>query len=53
MFELEHPVRRAASASGWALSRAVSILDEGGEIVQCVGVARDVAPQQTPAGAAG
>ncbi len=41
-FELEHRVRRADGSVGWTLSRAVPILDEGGEIEEWFGAATDV-----------
>ncbi|QGY05203.1 PAS domain-containing protein [Methylobacterium mesophilicum SR1.6/6] len=42
MFQLEHPVRQADGRSGWALSRAVPLLDEVGEIREWIGAASDV-----------
>lgn len=42
MFHLEHRVRRADGGIGWTLSRAVPILDDGGEIVEWAGAASDV-----------
>jgi two-component sensor histidine kinase/CheY-like chemotaxis protein len=41
-FELEHPVIRVDGAVGWALSRAIPVLGEDGEIVEWFGAARDV-----------
>ena len=41
-FELEHPVLRADGAVGWTMSRAVPVLDEGGEIAEWFGAAADV-----------
>lgn len=40
--ELEHRVRRADGGLGWTLSRAVPILDEGGEVQEWFGAASDV-----------
>lgn len=42
MFELEHPVRQADGSRGWALSRAVPLLDDDGEIREWFGAASDV-----------
>ena len=42
MFELEHRVRQADGSLGWALSRAVPLLDETGEIREWFGAASDV-----------
>lgn len=41
-FELEHRVQRADGSLGWALSRAVPIRDEQGEIIEWFGAASDV-----------
>ena len=41
-FELEHRYRRPDGALGWALSRAVPMLDEEGEVTEWVGTATDV-----------
>jgi PAS domain S-box-containing protein len=41
-FELEHQVLRADGTLGWTFSRAVPILDAGGNIVEWIGTARDV-----------
>ncbi|HVW84046.1 MAG TPA: PAS domain S-box protein, partial [Bryobacteraceae bacterium] len=41
-FELEHRVRRIDGSLGWTLSRAVPLLDEGGEITEWFGAASDV-----------
>ena len=41
LFELEHQVRRIDGNVGWALSRAVPILDEKGELVEWFGAASD------------
>ena len=35
VFELEHRVRRVDGTLGWTLSRAVPLLDERGEIIEC------------------
>ncbi len=42
VFDLEHRVRRVDGSLGWAHSRAVPVLDGGGEIVEWLGAARDV-----------
>jgi len=42
MFELEHRIIRVDGTLGWALSRAVPILDAAGNIVEWFGTARDV-----------
>ena len=42
MFELEHRVRRTDGTLGWTYSRAVPLLDAGGEIVEWFGAASDV-----------
>ncbi len=41
-FDLEHRVRRADGSLGWALSRAVPLLDLSGEIKEWFGAASDV-----------
>lgn len=41
-FELEHRVRRADGSLGWALSRAVPLFDNAGEIREWFGAASDV-----------
>lgn len=41
-FELEHRVIRVDATTGWTSSRAVPILDEGGEIVEWLGTASDI-----------
>jgi len=41
-FELEHRVYRIDGTLGWTFSRAVPILDAGGEILEWLGTARDV-----------
>jgi signal transduction histidine kinase len=42
VYELEHRVRRVDGTVGWALSRAVPLLDDKGEITEWFGAARDV-----------
>lgn len=42
LFELEHRIRRPDGTIGWALSRAVPVLDDDGELVEWVGAASDV-----------
>ncbi len=42
IFELEHRVVRVDGTLGWTLSRAVPKLDGKGEIVEWIGVARDI-----------
>jgi two-component sensor histidine kinase len=42
VFELEHMVVRADGSRGWALSRAVPILDEADAIIEWFGAASDV-----------
>ena len=42
VFELEHRVLQADGSLGWTLSRAVPLLDEGGEIREWFGAASDV-----------
>jgi signal transduction histidine kinase len=42
MFELEHRVRRTDGTSGWTNSRAVSLLNVNGEILEWFGAASDV-----------
>jgi len=42
VFELEHRVRRSDGSLGWTFSRAVPRLDAGGEILDWIGMARDV-----------
>lgn len=41
-FELEHRVRRVDGSPGWALSRAIPVLDERGEIIEWFGMAVDM-----------
>jgi len=41
-FELEHPVIRVDGTMGWIQSRAVPLLDAGGEIIEWFGAARDI-----------
>jgi len=42
VFELEHRVLRADGSCGWALSRAVPMLDADGAIYEWIGAANDV-----------
>ena len=42
MFELQHRVRRLDGSLGWAYSRAVPIIDAGGNIVEWFGAASDI-----------
>jgi PAS domain S-box-containing protein len=42
MFELEHRVRRSDGTLGWTYSRAVPLLNRGGEIQEWFGAASDV-----------
>ena len=42
LFELEHRVRLADGSPGWVLSRAVPVLDEGGEITEWFGTGKDI-----------
>jgi PAS domain S-box-containing protein len=42
IFEMEHRVRRADGSLGWTFSRAVPLMDAGGEIVEWFGAASDV-----------
>lgn len=42
VFEMEHRVQRADGTPGWTLSRAVPLLDVGGEIREWFGAASDV-----------
>jgi PAS domain S-box-containing protein len=42
VFELEHRVRRPDGTLGWALSRAVPVLGDEGEITEWVGAATDI-----------
>ena len=41
-FELEHRVIRVDGTVGWVNSRAIPVLDAGGEIVEWFGAARDI-----------
>lgn len=41
-FELEHPFRRADGTTGWAMSRAVPLMDDQGAIIEWFGTASDV-----------
>ncbi|MEO6709531.1 MAG: ATP-binding protein, partial [Planctomycetota bacterium] len=42
IFALEYRVRRVDGSLGWTSSRAIPILDEGGEVVEWFGTASDV-----------
>ena len=42
VFELEHRVWRVDGSIGWAMSRAVPIMDAAGEIVEWFGAANDI-----------
>ncbi|MGI4844475.1 MAG: hybrid sensor histidine kinase/response regulator [Janthinobacterium lividum] len=42
VYELEHRVRRIDGSGGWALSRAVPILDAKGQVVEWIGAASDI-----------
>jgi PAS domain S-box-containing protein len=42
IYELEHRVRRVDGTSGWALSRAVPMLDADGAIYEWIGAASDI-----------
>lgn len=42
IFDLEHRVRRGDGSVGWTHSRAIPLLDKGGEIVEWLGAASDV-----------
>ncbi len=42
VFELENRVRRIDGTLGWTLSRAVPLLDDGGNIIEWFGAATDV-----------
>jgi signal transduction histidine kinase len=46
VFELEHRVVRADGSIGWTLSRAVPMLDAGGELVEWFGAASDVSQRR-------
>lgn len=41
-FNLEHPIKRMDGSIGWALSRAVPLLDDSGQIIEWFGTATDV-----------
>jgi len=41
-FELEHRVRRVDGSMGWALSRAIPLLDSEGDITEWLGAAIDI-----------
>jgi signal transduction histidine kinase/CheY-like chemotaxis protein len=46
LFELEHRVKRADGTFGWALSRAVPLVDERGTITEWFGAARDISKRR-------
>lgn len=45
-FEMEHRVRRSDGSYGWALSRAVPLLDDAGEVAEWFGAASDVTAEK-------
>ena len=45
-FELEHRVEQLDGSLGWTFSRAVPMLDEGGDIVEWIGMASDITEQK-------
>ena len=47
VFALEHRVNRADGTIGWTRSRAVPILDGGGEIIEWIGTASDITAVHT------
>ncbi|BDT60045.1 hypothetical protein MasN3_35390 [Massilia varians] len=47
VYELEHRVRRVDGSDGWALSRAVPILDAKGQVVEWIGAASDITERKT------
>ena len=46
-FELEHQVLRVDGSLGWALSRAIPLLNSSGEIVEWFGAASDITLRKT------
>ncbi|HTS49401.1 MAG TPA: ATP-binding protein, partial [Bryobacteraceae bacterium] len=46
VFEMEHRVLRVDGSLGWAVSRAVPVLDAQGQIVEWLGAAQDVTPRK-------
>ncbi|GAB6194807.1 PAS domain S-box protein [Lysobacter xanthus] len=47
LFELEHRTLRPDGSLGWTYSRAVPILDDAGDIVEWMGLARDTTAEKT------
>jgi signal transduction histidine kinase len=47
MFELEHRVNQADGSTGWAISRAIPLLDEHGNITEWLGAANDITLRKT------
>ena len=47
LFELEHRVRRVDGTVGWALSRAVPLIDADGNVTEWFGAASDVTARKT------
>ncbi len=47
VFELEHRVRRVNGTLGWTCSRAIPVLDSGGEITEWFGAANDITARKT------
>lgn len=47
VFQLEHRVLRADGGVGWALSRAIPLLDDRGDIVEWFGAATDITQRKT------
>lgn len=45
-YNIEHKVNRVDGTVGWALSRAVPLFDEQGEIDSWIGAASDITPQK-------
>ncbi|MCT4579227.1 HWE histidine kinase domain-containing protein [Donghicola sp.] len=46
-YNIEHKVNRVDGSVGWALSRAVPLLDENGEITSWMGAASDITDRKT------
>jgi PAS domain S-box-containing protein len=49
VFDLEHRVIKADGSTGWTHSRAVPMLDDGGRILEWVGMAVDITDQKRTA----
>jgi PAS domain S-box-containing protein len=49
VFDLEHRVIKADGSTGWTHSRAVPMLDDGGRILEWVGMAVDITEQKRAA----